>query len=163
LSLSARERLDLNISSTFVELALTTLNTWFQEGSDAVLHAARGAYAPYRIRNQTGSPILVWSESDNTASHSVDPVKILNDQIIDWRFDDWKTMREVGFSPTTIDDLLKLCLPYSTSPQLSITLAYNLSKSHGNNCVQFQLTVKGNLFIHCGLKQTNIRIVCYAK
>jgi vacuolar protein sorting-associated protein 13A/C len=98
LSLSARERLDLNISSTFVELALATLNTWFQEGSDAVLSAARGAYAPYRIRNQTGSPILVWSESDNAASSSAAAVKILNDEIIDWRFDDWKTMREVYFA-----------------------------------------------------------------
>ena len=97
LSLSARERLDLNLSTTFVELALATPNTWFQEGSGAVLHAARGAYAPYRIRNQTGSPILVWSESDNAASGSVDAVKILNDQTIDWRFDDWKTMREVCF------------------------------------------------------------------
>ena len=98
MSLSARERLDLNISSTFVELALAMLNTLFQAGNDAVLHAARGAYAPYRIRNQTGTPILVWSESDNAASSSVDAVKILNDQIIDWRFDDWKTMREVRVS-----------------------------------------------------------------
>jgi vacuolar protein sorting-associated protein 13A/C len=111
MSLSARERLDLNISSTFVELALAALNTWSQEGSDAVLHAARGAYAPYRIRNQTGSPILVWSESDNAASHNgIDAVKILNDQIIDWRFDDWKTMREVSLSPTTIADLLRICV-----------------------------------------------------
>jgi vacuolar protein sorting-associated protein 13A/C len=111
LSLSARERLDLNISSTFIELALATLNTWLQEGSDGVLHAARGAYAPYRIRNQTGSPILVWSESDNASGNSADAVKILNDQIIDWRFDDWKTMREVCFALPLLINLLSFLLP----------------------------------------------------
>jgi len=60
---------------------------------------ARGTYAPYRIRNETGSDILVWSETDGTAnSRDVDPTKIVNEQLIDWRFDDWKTMREVCFS-----------------------------------------------------------------
>ncbi|KAF4623901.1 hypothetical protein D9613_001806 [Agrocybe pediades] len=94
LNLSARERLDLNISTTFVELALTTFNAWNKEG-DAVLKKARGAYAPYRIRNQTGSPVFVWSDTDSTANtKDVDAVKILHDQAIDWRFDDWKTMRE---------------------------------------------------------------------
>ncbi|KDR84988.1 hypothetical protein GALMADRAFT_233521 [Galerina marginata CBS 339.88] len=94
LTLSARERLDLNISTTFVELALTTLNTWSQEG-ESVLQKARGTYAPYRIRNETGAPIFVWSDTDSTANtKDVDAVKILHDQVIDWRFDDWKTMRE---------------------------------------------------------------------
>jgi len=95
LKLSARERLDLNISTTFVELALTTLKAWSQE-ADSFLKKARGAYAPYRIRNQTGSPIFVWSDTDSTANtKDVDAIKILHDQAIDWRFDDWKTMREV--------------------------------------------------------------------
>ncbi|KAF8974033.1 vacuolar protein sorting-associated protein 13 [Flammula alnicola] len=94
LTLSARERLDLNISTTFVELALTTLNTWSKEG-ELVLQKARGTYAPYRIRNQTGAPIFIWSDLDSTANpKDVDAVKILHDQAIDWRFDDWKTMRE---------------------------------------------------------------------
>ncbi|KAF8168100.1 vacuolar protein sorting-associated protein 13 [Crassisporium funariophilum] len=94
LTLSARERLDLNISTTFAELAITTVNTWSKEG-EIVLQKARGTYAPYRIRNQTGAPIFVWSDVDSTANtKDVDAVKILHDQIIDWRFDDWKTMRE---------------------------------------------------------------------
>ena len=125
-SLSARERLDLNISSTFVDLSLNARTTLFQEGSNA-LHTARGAYAPYRIRNQTGSPILVWSELDNPANtNSIDAVKILNDQTIDWRFDDWKTMREVCILPTTVGAPLNLCLLSRTSLRLNITLAYNL-------------------------------------
>jgi len=93
--LSARERLDLNLSTTFAELAITTLNMWGIEG-EHVLQKARGSYAPYRIRNRTGSPIFIWSDIDgNTNTKDVPAVKILNDQTIDWRFDDWKTMREV--------------------------------------------------------------------
>ncbi|THV04954.1 vacuolar protein sorting-associated protein 13 [Dendrothele bispora CBS 962.96] len=91
LKLSARERLDLNLSTTFAELAITTANMWTKEGED-ILQKARGSYAPYQIRNRTGSPIFVWSVEDN-ASESTG-TQVLNDQTIDWRFDDWKTMRE---------------------------------------------------------------------
>ena len=95
--LLARERLDLNISTTFMELALTTLNTWSREGQ-SVLQKARGSYAPYRIRNQTGAPVFIWSDVDSSSNKKdIDAVKILQNQSIDWRFDDWKTMREVNF------------------------------------------------------------------
>ena len=93
--MSARERLDLNLSTTFVELAITTLGIWNK--GEHILQKARGTYAPYRIRNQTGAPIFVWSDTDNSANtKDLDAVKILHDQTIDWRFDDWKTMREVS-------------------------------------------------------------------
>jgi vacuolar protein sorting-associated protein 13A/C len=92
-TLSARERLDLNLSTTFVELAITTLNTWSK--GEHILQKPRGIYAPYRIRNQTGAPVFVWSDTDSSANtKDIDSVKILHDQMIDWRFDDWKTMRE---------------------------------------------------------------------
>jgi hypothetical protein len=99
--LSARERLDLNLSTTFVELAITTLSIWNK--GEHILQKARGTYAPYRIRNQTGAPIFVWSDTDSsTNTKDIDSVKILHDQTIDWRFDDWKTMREVSEShPST--------------------------------------------------------------
>lgn len=94
LILSARERLDVNISTNFAELAVTTLNTWSREG-EYVVQKGRGISAPYRVRNRTGAPIFVWSDLDSSSSSKdVDAVKILNDQTIDWRFDDWKTMRE---------------------------------------------------------------------
>ncbi|KAF5314046.1 hypothetical protein D9611_006808 [Ephemerocybe angulata] len=93
-SLSARERLDVNLSTTFAELAVTMLNTWSQE-STAMLQKPRGTYAPYRIRNRTGTPILVWSDVDSgTTTGEGEMTKVLNNQIVDWRFDDWKTMRE---------------------------------------------------------------------
>jgi vacuolar protein sorting-associated protein 13A/C len=94
--LSARERLDLNLSTTFAELVITTLNMWSKEG-ERVLERARGSYAPYRIRNRTGSPVFIWSDIDGS-SHVNDraqAVQIANEESLDWRFDDWKTMREV--------------------------------------------------------------------
>ncbi|KIY52729.1 hypothetical protein FISHEDRAFT_63685 [Fistulina hepatica ATCC 64428] len=104
LGLSSQDRFDLNISTTFVELALTTLTVWNEEEA-AVLSKSRGSYAPYRIRNRTGSTIFVWSDNDHGIPHSaskdisiatkdVTAVKIQNDETIDWRFDDWKATRE---------------------------------------------------------------------
>lgn len=97
--LSSRERLDLNVSTTFTELAITTMNMLGKEGEHA-LAKARGSYAPYRIQNRTGSPIFIWADTDGSGGAN-DPaaVKVANDQTIDWRFDDWKTMREVLLCP----------------------------------------------------------------
>ncbi|KAF5375265.1 hypothetical protein D9758_000284 [Tetrapyrgos nigripes] len=92
IQLSARERLDLNLSTTFAELAITTLNTWSQEG-EHILQKARGSYAPYRIRNRTGSPIFIWSVEDSPIENTTS-TQIASEQTIDWRFDDWRTIRE---------------------------------------------------------------------
>lgn len=95
LTLSSRERLDLNLTTTFAELATNTLNVWAKQG-DYVLQKARGSYAPYRISNRTGYPVFIWPDVDgSTSAKDVAAVKIPNDETVDWRFDDWKTMREV--------------------------------------------------------------------
>ncbi|KAL0581607.1 Vacuolar protein sorting-associated protein 13 [Marasmius crinis-equi] len=92
--LEARDRLDLNLSTTFAELAMTTWNMWSKEG-EHILQNARGSYAPYRIRNRTGSPVFIWTDDDNNNLLDSDGgVQIANEQTIDWRFDDWRTMRE---------------------------------------------------------------------
>lgn len=98
-SMNAPERMELNVSTTFVELVLTTMSMWSREGAQ-VLSQARGSYAPYKIRNRTGSPIFVWSDVDGSANGAkdVNAVKIANEETVDWRFDDWKTMREVNKS-----------------------------------------------------------------
>ncbi|KAK0233092.1 hypothetical protein IW262DRAFT_1304036 [Armillaria fumosa] len=94
IGLSARERLDLNLSTTFAELAITTANMWSEEG-ERVLQRARGSNAPYRIRNRTGSTIQAWSDDTGSGgSNDGESVKILNDETKDWRFDDWKALRE---------------------------------------------------------------------
>lgn len=118
LTLSARERLDLNISTTFMELAITTLNMWGKEG-EQVLQKARGTYAPYKIQNRTGIPLLVWSDIDgNMEAKDQTALKIADSQTTDWRFDDWKTMREVNQcheSPT--DNQLKLSIVSTFLPR----------------------------------------------
>lgn len=64
-----------------------------------MLALVRGSYAPYRIRNRTGSPINIWGDAEGVNIQEVAPTRIQNNEIVDWRFDDWKTMREVGFPP----------------------------------------------------------------
>jgi vacuolar protein sorting-associated protein 13A/C len=118
ITISARERLDLNISTTFAELAITTLNMLGKEG-EQVFQKARGSYAPYRIRNRTGVAIFVWSDIDgNSSTQDSSAVKVLHDQTVDWRFDDWRTMREVTEAIFITSSVLSLC--YSTSPRASI-------------------------------------------
>ncbi|KZT65144.1 vacuolar protein sorting-associated protein 13 [Daedalea quercina L-15889] len=94
LNVSARERLDINITATFVEIALATVRLLGQEG-DNVLRKARGSYAPYRIHNRTGSSIFIWSDLDGSSQlKDTNSKQIANGKTIDWRFDDWKTIRE---------------------------------------------------------------------
>lgn len=79
-----------------MELAVTSANMWGKEGQ-VLLQKARGSFAPYRIKNRTGSPLFVWSDDDASRdSKDASAVKIANDQTVDWRFDDWKTMREAS-------------------------------------------------------------------
>ncbi|KAH9898385.1 vacuolar protein sorting-associated protein 13 [Cubamyces lactineus] len=94
MSINANQRLDVNLTMTFVELALATSRMLGAEG-ERVLQKARGSYAPYRIWNRTGYPLFIWSDTDG--SHNVNETtakQVANGKTIDWRFDDWKTMRE---------------------------------------------------------------------
>ncbi|KAI0321342.1 hypothetical protein OF83DRAFT_1274656 [Amylostereum chailletii] len=93
-NLLSRERMNLNISTTFVELALETWNMLTKD-SERVLQSARGTNAPYKIRNRTGTPLYVWSDTDASGEKKDANATKLNDgQNIDWRFDDWRAMRE---------------------------------------------------------------------
>ncbi|KAL4070939.1 vacuolar protein sorting-associated protein 13 [Scleroderma citrinum] len=93
-SITARDRLDLNISTTLIELAIASIKMLGKEG-EGVLQKARGSYAPYRIQNRTGSSLLFWSDDEvNATSRESNAVKIDHNRTIDWRFDDWKTTRE---------------------------------------------------------------------
>src|SRR5262245_29543538 len=84
ITLDARERLDLNLSTTFIELASMNLRIL---GSEAqVLQKARGAYAPYRIRNHTGLPLMVWNDGVDSRDQEL---TLSSGQSLDWRFDDW--------------------------------------------------------------------------
>lgn len=96
MNLTAKERLDVNVTTTFVELALATVKMIGQEG-ETVLRSARGSYAPYRIQNRTGCSIFVWSDLDGSDQLRDNTGRqVASGKTIDWRFDDWKTMREVS-------------------------------------------------------------------
>jgi vacuolar protein sorting-associated protein 13A/C len=70
-------------------------NTFSSQG-DALLTKARGSYAPYRIKNSTGSSIYVWSDTDgNSGMNELNSTLIEDGKSVDWWFDDWKTTREV--------------------------------------------------------------------
>lgn len=95
-TLASKETLDVNLTSTFIELAITTASIWSKE-SERVLKKARGGDAPYRIVNRTGATVDVWSENEGTARKGdVPSVKLVDSGDTEWRFDDWKTTREVG-------------------------------------------------------------------
>lgn len=88
----------MNVSSSFVELAIATAKIWSTEG-DNVLQLARGSYPPYRISNRTGGAVFIWSDIDGSRSASEYPAaKIASGETVDWRFDDWKSAREVSQS-----------------------------------------------------------------
>ena len=92
-TLKSSEQLDMNLSSSFVELTLSTLTLWDKEGKK-VLQKARGSYAPYRLVNRTGTTIQVWSDVSGKKGEAK---RLINGEDADWRFDDWKTTREVRF------------------------------------------------------------------
>ena len=86
----------MNLSTAFIELTLETLNS-LSRGSEHLLQKARGSRAPYRIRNLTGITLHLWSDAGRAAGRGKASATVLNDGgTIDWRFDDWRTMREVG-------------------------------------------------------------------
>jgi vacuolar protein sorting-associated protein 13A/C len=101
---TSTERLNVNLSTAFIELALETLNSLSRE-REHVLQKARGSRAPYRIRNLTGTTLRLWSGAASDPSEVRNNATIVNDgQTVDWRFDDWRTMREVC-----------LCIRYTVS------------------------------------------------
>ncbi|KAG8963047.1 hypothetical protein FRC03_003482 [Tulasnella sp. 419] len=92
-TISSQEMLDINLTTTFMETALTTMKVWSKEG-DRLLKTGRGGDAPYRIINETGTVIHVWSEAGERVANPPQTTKLSNGESIDWRFDDWRTMRE---------------------------------------------------------------------
>ena len=91
--MTASERLELNLTSAFIELAITTVTLWSKE-ADRIKNN-RGADAPFRVRNETGLPLLVWPEARDI-SKPVHGVKRLEDGAdVQWRFEDRKHTREV--------------------------------------------------------------------
>ena len=91
---SAAERLELNLTSAFIELAITTMTVWNKEGDR--VKQGRGSDAPFRLQNKTGLELLVWPEG-NDRNRPVSGVKRLDDGAdVPWRFEDRKRTRDVS-------------------------------------------------------------------
>ena len=73
---------------------MAAFSLWSQEG-ERLQQKARGSYAPYRIQNRTGDPLTICSDSSSPKGKDPVTVQLANDETIDWRFDDWQTLREV--------------------------------------------------------------------
>jgi vacuolar protein sorting-associated protein 13A/C len=86
-----RKKLEINISHVLVETVLG-LNKAIQERKPQSGSIARkNIRSPYLIKNLTGYPIVVWTDSQD---HPTELVKIENGSGVNWRFDDWRTLRE---------------------------------------------------------------------
>ena len=93
LSVTSKKRLEVNLTSAFINLALTSRAIWDREG-EALLRKTRGHSTPFLIRNRTGHSVLLWAESGDPQAKG-EPTKIENLADVPWRFEDWRTMREV--------------------------------------------------------------------
>lgn len=91
-TVSSKKRLELNITSTFIELALTMSAIVDREG-DKIFTKARGGNAPFLIKNRTGYPLSLWSE---TAHVDGEAHRLEDGDDAPWRFDDWRAIREVS-------------------------------------------------------------------
>ncbi|GAA5898641.1 hypothetical protein JCM6882_000886 [Rhodosporidiobolus microsporus] len=89
-NVSSKKRLELNLTSTFIELALTASTLLSREG-DEVFKKPRGSNAPFLVKNRTGYPISLWSENADAAAQGQ---RLADGQDIPWRFDDWRVARE---------------------------------------------------------------------
>jgi len=91
IELFSRKMLELTITSQSIALASKAAH--FLSQSDDVLSKPRGVDSPYRIRNQTGFPIHVWSDSEDSQGNTM--AKRLEDgEEVPWRFEEWEKMRE---------------------------------------------------------------------
>lgn len=91
-TVSSKRRLEVNVTHTFIELAMNTAILWNQKGEE-VLKTSRGSNAPFLMRNRTGHPIVIWAESDDRNSKP-EPSRIADGEDLPWRMDDWRAMRE---------------------------------------------------------------------
>jgi hypothetical protein len=93
LSLDSKKRLELNLTASFIDIVMTGAEIWGREG-ESVLHRKRGFAAPYVIKNFTGYSLKLWAELDD-GSHGGEDHVIEDGKELPWRFEDWKSTREV--------------------------------------------------------------------
>lgn len=91
-TVSSRRRLELNVTTTFIETALTSAAI-LSDNSVVVSSSRTEHQAPFKIRNMTGYKVSVWIEHDDRKVKT-NPQAIEDGAEIPWNFDDWRSMRE---------------------------------------------------------------------
>lgn len=95
-TLASKKRFEINVTHTFIELAMNTMTLWSQKG-DEVLKTSRGSNAPFLMCNRTGHSMVIWAESEDKTVKP-EPVRIADGEDLPWRLDDWRAMRESATS-----------------------------------------------------------------
>ncbi|KAK0532867.1 Vacuolar protein sorting-associated protein 13 [Tilletia horrida] len=89
-TISSKRRLELNVTTTFIETALTYVTTINDQSIQA---SSNRNTTPFELRNRTGYRIAVWPEVEDKRQRP--PPQYLDDGAnIPWRFEDWKSTRE---------------------------------------------------------------------
>lgn len=92
MTISSKRRLELNVTTTLIESALTA--SAMLGDTNTVASSSRAQHqAPFRIHNQTGYRLQVWAEHDDRKNKAA-PTSLDDGTDIPWSFDDWKSMRE---------------------------------------------------------------------
>lgn len=78
-----REMAQISVLSRLVALLSQVFSSISNEPSE------RGEIAPYRIRNETGMDIEVWTDSSDSPATPLKP-----QETISWAFEDWRKIRE---------------------------------------------------------------------
>ncbi len=87
---TSQKNLELTITSATI--ALASKSAQFLAEDEDVITKARGADAPYRIRNYTGFDINVWADISGEGNQMA--AKLGDGEEGPWRFEDWEKMRE---------------------------------------------------------------------
>lgn len=158
--MTSNERLNVNLSTAFIELFLETLNSLSRE-SEHVLEKPRGIRAPYRIRNLTGITLRLWADGGRSGRDTRTNATVINDsETIDWRFDDWRTMREVSFY---IPQKPIINVTSSMPRRVIVVSQYSLLTKYGRNLAVSRSTGKGNIPLPYAQEQKSTTTDCFAK
>lgn len=100
--LTARDRLELNLTSAFIELSITSMTMWSKEAERFKRGQATGA--PFRIRNKTGLALLIWPEGTDQKRQPTGVKRLDDGADVPWRFEDKRHTRDVSNSSPSCAD-----------------------------------------------------------
>ncbi|KAI8911617.1 hypothetical protein EDD86DRAFT_202866 [Gorgonomyces haynaldii] len=86
-----RQKLELNLTHVLIDTVLNATREFSNEKKTQSV--SRSNKSPYVIRNRTGYSMHVWTVAPGSGLDT-DVILIEDGKDLEWRFDDWRTMRE---------------------------------------------------------------------